>query len=273
MPIAEPQVINCARIKLFNFRNSKKMKSSVLSIALVLAVVLTTQGVFASGYPLSNSFALLPIGSLDTGSTLGAKPSASGGSLIILHGNLVSFDAAYGRNFFDINWNTRTESGFDHFEVERSLDGVNFKKVGEIKALDLSSVEENYSFRDNIRPVVARKNDLYYRLKQVDPNGSFTYSKVLIARMYNTAGVAAMSVTPDPVINDILVNVQLKENAFVVMKVKDREGNELMRKSAHGVDGLNTYQLDDTHQLQAGEYELEVIINSEERMVVKLIKG
>ncbi len=239
------------------------MKSRFRIFVLVQVMVLTTAGAWAGP---SNRF--------DTGSvsTL-ATPTPSRTSTIVLYGSLVRFDAAYGINFFTLNWNTRTESLFDHFEVERSVDGTNFKKVGEIKALALSTTEENYSFRDNIRPVIARTRDLYYRLKQVDPSGSFCYSKVLIARMYNTESVAALSVTPDPVINDILVNVQVKENAFVVMKVRDRDGNELLRKTAHAAaGGLNTFQLDDTHQLQPGDYELEVIVNSNERMVVKLLK-
>jgi hypothetical protein len=241
----------------------KKMKSSIKIILLVHTTLLTTVGAWAG----HGNF-------VDTGSvSTTASAKASRTSTIVLYGSLVRFDAAYGINFFNLNWNTRTESLFDHFEVERSVDGINFKKVGEIKALGLSTNEENYSFRDNIRPVLARTRDLYYRLKQVDPSGSYCYSKVLIARMYNTESVAALSVTPDPVINDILVNVQVKENAFVVMKVKDRDGNELLRKTAHAAaGGLNTFQLDDTHQLQAGEYQLEVIVNSNERMVVKLIK-
>ena len=47
------------------------------------------------------------------------------------------------------------------------------------------------------------------------------YSKVLIARMFNTRSLASLSVTPDPLANDILVNVQLNEDSYVMMKVRD----------------------------------------------------
>jgi hypothetical protein len=249
------------------------MQSSFRKSFLMPVLVLASFSVMAgSSFSISPFFAR-PSDLSDTGSNLSTQTGVALHAPIVLHGSLVSFEAEYGRSFFDLNWNTRSESLFDHFELERSIDGIHFNKVGEIKAMDVTSGEQNYSFRDNIRPVLARKNDLYYRLKQVEPNGGFNYSKVLIARMYNSTSVASLSVTPDPVVNDIIVNVQLKENSYVVMKVKDRDGNELLNNSVHGLSGSNSYQLDATHKLAAGEYQLEVIINSHERMVVKLIKG
>jgi hypothetical protein len=202
----------------------------------------------------------------------GYDPGAATSSSIILRGSLVSFNAAYGSSFFDLNWNTIAGQNYDHFIIERSLDGQRFEQLGEVKASDIS-LQENYSFRDNIRPALARKNDFYYRLKQVDANGQASYSKVLIARMYNSKALAALSITPDPAINDILVNVQLKEKSFVLIKVTDNAGNQVMRKTARADNGFNTYQLDGTHALQPGEYNLEVIINSNERMTMKLVKG
>ncbi len=244
------------------------MKSIVKHILLIQATVLTVSGVWANtsfnpGNHLYNIIAS------DTGANLTAKNTKA--ASIVLHGSLVNFNAEYGRNFFDLNWNTVAEQNCNHFEIERSIDGENFEKVGEVKK-DIAS-EENYYFRDNVKPTIARNNDLYYRLKQVDDNGDFTYSKVLIARMYNTRSVAALSITPDPVINDIVVNVQLKMRSYVAIKLTDNNGNLLMQKDIHANDEFNTYKLDGTHQLQPGMYSLEVIINSKERMLMKLQKS
>jgi hypothetical protein len=161
----------------------------------------------------------------------------------------------------------------DHYDIERSNDGVTYKKVGEVKGFSNSSSEETYSFRDNFRPLIARKNDFYYRLRLVDANGQASYSKVLIARMYNTKTLASLSVTPDPTINDILVNVQLKENAFVVMKITDQQGNQLIRKAERAENGLMTYRMEGSNQLHAGRYFLEVIVNSNERLTMQLEKS
>jgi len=185
---------------------------------------------------------------------------------------LTNFQALYRKNAVDINWNTATDNHADRFEVERSLDGNNFEKVGEVKAGAADPLQE-YAFTDKVHESMARKNDLYYRLRQVDGANRVTYSKVLIVRMYGSKNVTAVSVTPDPGVNDIQVNVQLKEKSFVVMKVSDVNGSELIKKTAMGDNGSNMYNIEGTDQLQPGMYQLEVIINSNERLTMKLAKS
>ena len=114
---------------------------------------------------------------------------------------------------------------------------------------------------------------MYYRLKQVDIDGKATYTKVLVVRVYRTKSFQSLSVTPNPAINDIKVNVQLNENSYIVMKVANSNGVEVVRKTTRGSLGSNTFGLEGTSHLQAGIYFLEVIVNSNERMMVKLIKN
>jgi len=185
---------------------------------------------------------------------------------------LTSFQALYRKNAVDINWNTAADNHSNRFEVERSLDGNNFEKVGEVKAGATAPLQE-YVFTDKVHEGMARRNDLYYRLRQVDAVNRVTYSKVLIVRMYGSKNVTAVSVTPDPGVNDIQVNVQLKEKSFVVMKVSDANGSELIKKTVMGENGANMYNIEGTDQLQPGMYQLEVIINSNERLTMKLAKS
>lgn len=190
---------------------------------------------------------------------------------------LTSFQALYRKNAVDINWNIAAGNHSSRFEVERSLDGNNFEKVGEVKA-DAAAIlplqgAGGYAFTDKVHEGMAKKNDLYYRLRQVDGANRVTYSKVLIVRMYGSKNVTAVSVTPDPGVNDIQVNVQLKEKSFVVMKVSDANGSELIKKTAMGENGSNMYNIEGTDQLQPGMYQLEVIINSNERLTMKLAKS
>ena len=79
--------------------------------------------------------------------------------------------------------------------------------------------------------------------------------------------------TPDPNINDIQVGVQLKEKCFVVMRVTDAKGSELIKQTAMGENGENSYNIEGTSQLQPGMYQLEVIINSNERLTMRLAKS
>jgi hypothetical protein len=247
------------------------MKSSLKHLLLSQVILLAAIGVFANASGNPSSIKSGHSG-FDTGFFLNNHdkgPSAK----IILHGRLVNFNASSGRNFFTLSWNTVAAKTCDHFDVERSLDGLNYEKMGEVKGNENAAGGDLYSFQDNFRPVTARKNDFYYRLKQVDVNGQVSYSKVLIARMYNSKSLASLSVTPDPSINDILVNVQLKENSYVVIKISDKDGNQVVKKTAKGENGLTTYKLDGTSQLEAGMYMLEIIVNSNERLTMQLEKS
>jgi hypothetical protein len=147
-----------------------------------------------------------------------------------------------------------------------------FEKAGSVKAAGTSFGKTDYEFADRLGSA-ANKKDVYYRLRLVDQNSRAEVSKVLVLRLFKTHSLKMVSVMPNPVINDINVQVQLKENAYVVMKVTSNNGTEVSRKSMRGNEGLNVFSLDGTSKLQPGIYMLEVIINSNERMSVKLIKN
>jgi hypothetical protein len=198
---------------------------------------------------------------------------------IVFQGNsalpvtLTDFGAVYANDQVNVKWTTTFEMNNDHFEVERSTDGVSFKSVGTVKGQGVSAIKHNYQFNDDVSKNVLNRNDMYYRLKQVDIDGKATYTKVLVVRVYRTKSLQSLSVTPNPAINDIKVNVQLNENSYIVMKVANSSGTEVVRKTTRGSAGSNTFSLEGTSHLQAGVYFLEVIINSNERMMVKLIKN
>jgi len=186
---------------------------------------------------------------------------------------LVDFGAVYQDDKVNLRWTSTFELNNDRYEVERSTDGVNFQKVGSVKGLGNSSGKHDYQFSDDVSKNVLNKNDVYYRLKQVDVNGKSSYTKSLVVRVYRTKTLQSLSVTPNPAINDIRVNVQLNENAYIVLKVANSVGMEIMRKTTRGSNGTNNLRLEGTSGLKPGVYFLEVIVNSNERMNVKLIKN
>jgi len=98
-------------------------------------------------------------------------------------------------------------------------------------------------------------------------------SKVLVIRLVNTSSTKTIAVTPNPAKNDINVQVQLRENSYVVMKVTNSKGDEVARKATKGGTGLNSFSIEGTSRLTPGIYILEVIVNSSERMITRLIKN
>jgi Bacterial Ig domain len=172
-----------------------------------------------------------------------------------------------------IRWTTTYEQGSDHFEIERSFDGSSFETVGTVKAAGTSFGKNDYSFTDRLRNSVVNKKDVYYRIRMVDVSNRAEVTKVLVLRLFRTSSIKMVAVSPNPVYNDINVQVQLKESAYVVMKVTDNRGVEITRKSIRGNQGQNVFSIDGTSKLKPGIYMLEVIINSNERMTVKLVKN
>ncbi|MFL5728296.1 MAG: beta strand repeat-containing protein, partial [Cytophagaceae bacterium] len=88
---------------------------------------------------------------------------------------LVSFSAERNDDgFVMLSWLTASEQNNSHFDVERSLDGINFAKIGQVDGNGTSLQNKSYNFTD----LTAAPGTSYYRLRQVDLNGSYTYSGV-----------------------------------------------------------------------------------------------
>lgn len=168
----------------------------------------------------------------------------------------------------ELDWTTTHASYAGRFEIERSIDGKNWNGTGAVDAANT----RDYAYIDKLNRNVAARRDIYYRLKQVNADGSSITSRILVVRVYNTKTVDMISVTPNPAVNDIAVNVQLQEKGFVMMKVRDRSGNIVLRKGLHATRGASTFLIEGSSKLQPGPYILEVIVNSRERMLVKLVK-
>lgn len=96
------------------------------------------------------------------------------------HSSLLPVEYLYfNGNFIDdrvvLNWKTLTEINNDKFEIERSLDGLLFEKIGVVSGGGNSSKELIYFYND----FDVYKSNYYYRLRQVDFDGDYKYSKII----------------------------------------------------------------------------------------------
>ncbi len=106
---------------------------------------------------------------------------------------LLNFTATNERNLYiALAWQTGMEENIDHFEVQRSTDASNFETILSVKAVGNSNITESYSATDS-KPV---RGINFYRLKQVDSDGRFTYSQVVTVKF--GTGIAPL-IYPNPV--------------------------------------------------------------------------
>jgi hypothetical protein len=186
---------------------------------------------------------------------------------------LVDFRGSYKYDGnVELAWVTQTGSNFNKFEVERSMDGYSWKKSGTISAQQQVAYGNDYTYVDKVSKNTALKRDLYYRLRQVDADGTVSLSRLMVLRVYNTPTLTMISVTPNPLKKDLSVNVQLHESSYVSMRLRDESGNTVLSKIVEVDKGVSNLLVEGSHLLKPGLYVLELIVNSKERMLVKLIK-
>ena len=87
---------------------------------------------------------------------------------------LTKFDAARGANGVMLNWQTATEVNNQGFEVQRSTDGNRFTPLQFVNGAGNSNTQQSYSLLDN----APAEGVNYYRLKQIDSDGRFSFSAV-----------------------------------------------------------------------------------------------
>ncbi len=87
----------------------------------------------------------------------------------------ISFTGRAIHGEVELNWSTASEQNNSHFEVERSADAVLFNKIGRVNAAANPRIRNDYRYIDQ-QPIIGRS---FYRLKQVDMDGKFSYSSII----------------------------------------------------------------------------------------------
>lgn len=110
----------------------------------------------------------------------------------------VEFISFYGKlkdNEIQLLWDTASEENNKGFHVERSTDARDWSEIGFVEGRGTSSEINRYKFTDN-EPI---PGDNYYRLKQVDYDSRFEYSKIVVIKRYNVARVFPNPINKDSV--------------------------------------------------------------------------
>ncbi|MDZ4668738.1 MAG: T9SS type A sorting domain-containing protein [bacterium] len=106
-------------------------------------------------------------------------------------------------------WSTASETNNDHFIIERkNKEEMDWENIGKMQGNGNTSVQTNYLFIDNFSKEVLQETLLYYRLKQVDFDGKFEYSKVAILPLKNKEENALL-IKPNPFHQELSISFGL----------------------------------------------------------------
>jgi hypothetical protein len=103
---------------------------------------------------------------------------------------LSEFKASVNQNKVLVQWKSESEIRFSHYEIERSTDGIHFKKIASVNA---SPFSKEYAYTDAFPNAMN-----FYRLRMVDEDGSSEYSRVVTARLAGLAGEIRVDPNPAP---------------------------------------------------------------------------
>ena len=133
---------------------------------------------------------------------------------------LTTFTALVSKSNINLKWRTATELKNYGFEIERKTNNSDWEKIGFVQGNGNSNVPKNYSFTD--KEVIIGK--YYYRLKQIDNDGKFEFSKVVEANLRSPQSYELSQNYPNPFNPSTVISYRLKEKGFVKLRVYDIRG-------------------------------------------------
>ena len=178
--------------------------------------------------------------------------------LIALPVNIISFSGKMIEDNIVLDWKAENELYFDRFEIEKSVNGISYRKVGEIK----SSFSRNYTFSDNVESNKGQR--LYYRLKQVDKDGSYRYSSVF---SMHVPMQSKMMIYPNPATSYMQLRLNTIINGSVNIRITDNIG-KIVQQETVKVNG-NNIRLN-TDKLNSGTY-LVILYHNGEQFFQKVV--
>ena len=175
---------------------------------------------------------------------------------------LISFTAALENRTTHLQWITSQEINSSYFDVLRSVDGTHFEKLLNVPAHGTSNSQITYNAVDG-HPFSGIN---YYRLKQVDIDGSFGFSSIV---QVNVKDETSYTVFPNPAAGKFHLDINLPVAKNAVIRLYDVNGRILQQKELQLISGSNQVEWN-ISALAKGTYFLRANDNS--MPVIKVVK-
>jgi hypothetical protein len=178
---------------------------------------------------------------------------------------LVSFTAVKKDKIALLTWTTAMEKDSKGFEIEVSINQQEFRKIGFVESNNGTSTQ-HYTFTDSESSKAGMR---YYRLKQVDFDGTATYSEIKAVN-FNNFGLN-VNVYPNPFSNEVNLTLNAETAKDATVTLTDLTGKTVLTKQIKVEKGANQLKLETESNLPSGTYMLTVQMGTE-RFTAKLLK-
>ncbi len=174
--------------------------------------------------------------------------------VIILPVELQGFAAKRFQEGIKLNWATASETNNNYFTIERSANGSDFTTIGALKGSGTSLKAIDYTFFDS-QPL----NGLnYYRLKQTDYNGKYTYSSITTAN-YAGKNKLLTNIYPNPTDNTASFDVYSPIAGNVHLELTDITGRIILDETRSVSEGTQNIEIS-LAPFDKGMYSLHVSV-------------
>ncbi|MGL6269205.1 MAG: T9SS type A sorting domain-containing protein [Chitinophagaceae bacterium] len=178
---------------------------------------------------------------------------------------LLSFNGVQKVNGNELNWELSADGDFTGVSIEKSNDGKKFSAI-DFKTVSISAQKIKQTYID----ATQAEGIVYYRLKLLNANGKYTYSEILIMKSKSNA-IQGFKVYPNLVESGAIINLSATKNENAELMIVDLGGRIISRQATRLSQGNNSFQLNNTDRLIAGNY-LVVVSVGNEKMTQKIIK-
>lgn len=180
---------------------------------------------------------------------------------------LLSFDGYFIDNKNVLNWTTASEVNTSHFEIEKSLDGIEWTKKGNKTAVGGKYTQTDYSFDDEMPSV----GNNYYRLKAVDFDGSSNYSSIIKIKVAETIDESTIKIFPNPTTGTLNLWLNAHQSQDGSIRITDILGNQIQVVQKKIQIGVNQF-IFDLRYLSSGTYIISYLDNQGNKQYSKFIK-
>jgi len=170
---------------------------------------------------------------------------------------LLTFTAQTKEEQINLNWSTATEINNSGFEIERSVDRGDYKKIGFVQGSGNSNVHKDYAYIDKYVNGL-----LSYRLKQIDNSGSYTYSNPVEVKAFNVNDFAVFQNYPNPFNPITIIKFKVPETSNIQVTITNALGEKIETLvNEQKASGIYEYSWDGS-KYSSGVYFYTVNMNS-----------
>lgn len=165
-------------------------------------------------------------------------------------------------------WTTAQEVNNSGFEVQRSTDGRRFETIAWVPGAGTTTEAQKYNYTDQR---AAGLGDLYYRLLQIDFDGTNAYACDILSVSLRSATNAPMVLYPNPAGELIQVRWFGNKTGTVLIRLFDQSGRLVLDREWNGLEGSNQQELP-LAELARGIYELQLVNTNGRTESARIVK-